>query len=51
VVDAMREDGVLISIAGPVGNVLKIRPPLVFDDADADRFLTSFERAVRTCAV
>jgi 4-aminobutyrate aminotransferase-like enzyme len=51
VVDAMREDGVLISIAGPVGNVLKIRPPLVFDDADADRFLTSFERAVRICAV
>ncbi len=51
VVDAMREDGVLISVAGKMGNVLKIRPPLVFDDSDADRFLTSFEKAVRTCGV
>ena len=51
IVDALRDDGVLISLAGPVGNVLKIRPPLVFDDADTDRFLTSFERAVRVCAV
>lgn len=51
VVNAMREDGVLISVAGPVGNVLKVRPPLVFDDQDVDRFLTSFERAVRTSGV
>jgi 4-aminobutyrate aminotransferase-like enzyme len=51
VVDAMREDGVLISIAGPVANVLKVRPPLVFDDSDTDRFLSSFERAARSCAV
>jgi 4-aminobutyrate aminotransferase-like enzyme len=49
VVNAMCDDGVLISTAGPHGNVLKIRPPLVFDDSDADRFLTSFERAMRTC--
>lgn len=51
VVNAMREDGVLISVAGPNGNVLKIRPPLVFDDSDADRFLSSFELAVRAWAV
>ena len=47
VVDAMREEGVLLSAAGPQGNVLKIRPPLVFDGADTDRLLTSFERVVR----
>ena len=51
VVDGMREEGVLISAAGPNGNVLKIRPPLVFDDSDADRFLSSFERVVRRVGV
>lgn len=51
VVDGMRDEGVLISAAGPHGNVLKIRPPLVFDDADGDRFLSSFERVVRKVRV
>jgi 4-aminobutyrate aminotransferase-like enzyme/Ser/Thr protein kinase RdoA (MazF antagonist) len=32
VVDAMRERGVLIGRTGPNNDVLKIRPPLVFDD-------------------
>jgi 4-aminobutyrate aminotransferase-like enzyme len=34
---------VLISASGPGGNVLKVRPPLVFDEADAARFLETFE--------
>ena len=37
---------VLISASGPDGNVLKIRPPLAFRSADADRFLTDFEAAL-----
>ncbi len=48
VVDAMRENGVLISAAGTYGNVLKIRPPLVFSDADTDRFLETFEKSIRS---
>jgi 4-aminobutyrate aminotransferase-like enzyme len=32
VVNAMRERGVLIGRTGPDEDVLKIRPPLVFDD-------------------
>jgi 4-aminobutyrate aminotransferase-like enzyme len=32
VVDAMRRRGVLIGRTGPNEDVLKIRPPLVFDD-------------------
>jgi 4-aminobutyrate aminotransferase-like enzyme/Ser/Thr protein kinase RdoA (MazF antagonist) len=32
VVDAMRERGVLVGRTGPNDDVLKIRPPLVFDD-------------------
>jgi 4-aminobutyrate aminotransferase-like enzyme len=40
VVNAMAERRVLISQTGRAGNALKIRPPLVFDSADADRLLT-----------
>ena len=39
VVNAMREDGVLISASGPHDNVLKIRPPLTFAAEHADLFL------------
>nr|WP_237165779.1 aspartate aminotransferase family protein [Mycolicibacterium peregrinum] len=42
-VNELRERRVLISASGPEGNVLKVRPPLCFDTADADRFLTAFE--------
>jgi len=40
VVDGLRERRVLISSEGEHGNVLKIRPPLVFSAANADRLLT-----------
>jgi 4-aminobutyrate aminotransferase-like enzyme len=36
VVEAMRERGVLIGSTGPRGNVLKVRPPLVFTEHHAD---------------
>ncbi|MBO0903360.1 aspartate aminotransferase family protein [Jiella sp. MQZ13P-4] len=38
VVNRMRELGVLISVTGRSHNVLKIRPPLIFTEANADRF-------------
>lgn len=44
-VNALRERRILISSSGAEGNVLKIRPPLVFSDADLDEFLNGF-RAV-----
>jgi 4-aminobutyrate aminotransferase-like enzyme len=34
---------VLISATGEHGNVLKIRPPLVFTEADAGRLLTELD--------
>lgn len=46
VVNGMRRNGVLISVVGPYGNVLKIRPPLVFSTADVDRFLSAFDRVI-----
>jgi 4-aminobutyrate aminotransferase-like enzyme len=41
-VNAMRERRVLISVCGRDGNVLKIRPPLVFSSTDVDWFCTEF---------
>jgi 4-aminobutyrate aminotransferase-like enzyme len=39
VVNGLRERHVLLSASGPDNNVLKVRPPLPFSVADADRFL------------
>ncbi|WP_395308533.1 aminotransferase class III-fold pyridoxal phosphate-dependent enzyme [Mycobacterium sp. AMU20-3851] len=39
IINAMRERLVLISVCGADGNVLKIRPPLVFSMSDVDRFV------------
>ena len=43
VVNAMKKKGILISSDGPDHNVLKIKPPLVFNKKNADYFLESFE--------
>jgi 4-aminobutyrate aminotransferase-like enzyme len=45
-VDAMREAGVLISATGPRGNVLKIRPPLVLDEPQADLLIAAVDAAL-----
>ncbi len=46
VVEAMREDGVLISSCGPRGNVLKIRPPLPFAKDNAEQLAETLDRAL-----
>lgn len=38
--------GVLVSSTGPLGNIIKIRPPLVFSEADAARCLDALETAL-----
>ena len=40
VVNRMRENGVLISRIGRNSNILKMRPPLVFSENDADHLVT-----------
>ena len=45
-VNALRERRVLISAAGPHANVLKIRPPLVFQREHANRFLEAADAAL-----
>ena len=48
VVGALRERRILVSASGTYENVLKIRPPLVFSDADVARFLEGFDEVTRT---
>jgi 4-aminobutyrate aminotransferase-like enzyme/Ser/Thr protein kinase RdoA (MazF antagonist) len=43
VTEAMRERGILLSATGPAGNVLKIRPPLVFQREHADLLLQALD--------
>jgi 4-aminobutyrate aminotransferase-like enzyme/Ser/Thr protein kinase RdoA (MazF antagonist) len=40
------EEGILISATGPHGDVLKIRPPLVFDRTHADLLTQGIDRAL-----
>lgn len=44
-VNRIKERGALIGHAGALGNVLKIRPSLVFERSHADRFLDIFRAA------
>ncbi len=46
-VNRMKEEGVLLSTDGPLRNVIKIKPPLVFSAADADLFLTRLRRVLQ----
>ncbi len=48
VVNGLRARRVLISATGPNANVLKIRPPLVFSEANADRLLSETEKVFAT---
>lgn len=45
-VEELKSDGVLISAEGPHHNVLKIKPPLQFVEADADLLLATLNRAM-----
>ena len=46
-VNRLKDMGALIGHAGALGNILKIRPPLVFDRSHAERFLELFRVAAR----
>ena len=46
-VNRMKERGVLLSTDGPLHNVIKIKPPLVFSRADADLLLAHLHRTLR----
>jgi len=47
IANRMRDLGVLVGVEGPLGNVLKIRPPLVFDENHARQFTDTLDQALR----
>lgn len=47
VINRMRDRGVLVSTDGPLHNVIKIKPPLVFSASDADRFVETLDIVLR----
>ena len=50
IVAGMRDRDVLISATGPAGNVLKIRPPLVFTEEHVEIFLAALDDTLHTLA-
>jgi len=44
VVDELREEGILVGLTGKHGNVLKIRPPLVFTDEHLELLVAALAR-------
>ncbi len=51
VANRMRDHGILISTDGPDHNVLKLKPPMVFDEADAALLVTTLAKVLREDAV
>ncbi|WKX25993.1 aspartate aminotransferase family protein [Tatumella ptyseos] len=45
-IERLRDQGILTSVAGPYGNVLKLRPPLAFQAADIDWLVGGLDRAL-----
>lgn len=45
-IEQLRENKVLTSVAGPFGNVLKLRPPLAFQRSDIDWLVGALDRSL-----
>lgn len=46
VIEALRDEHVLTSVAGPYGNVLKLRPPLAFQAQDIDWLVSALDKSL-----
>ena len=48
VVNSLRDDGILLAREGPHGNVLKIRPPIIFTSSHVERLVRSLDVVLRS---
>jgi 4-aminobutyrate aminotransferase / (S)-3-amino-2-methylpropionate transaminase / 5-aminovalerate transaminase len=44
--DSLHEQGMLITVSGPLGNVLRLQPPLTITTAEADQFIAALRVAL-----
>jgi len=44
IVERLKEMGILVSVDGPLNNVLKIKPPLVFTKENSDHFVDTLDK-------
>ena len=51
IVERMKEQGILLSIDGPLHNVLKLKPPIVFTMDDADFLVRTLDKVLAEDAV
>jgi 4-aminobutyrate aminotransferase-like enzyme len=47
VVERMKDRGILLSTDGPLHNVIKLKPPLPFNDEDGDRVIETLDDVLR----
>jgi len=47
VVNRLRENGILTGTDGPHHNVIKLRPPLIFSQADANLFVDTLDKVLK----
>jgi 4-aminobutyrate aminotransferase-like enzyme len=43
----MRDHGILISTDGPLENVLKMKPPIVFSEKNADEVVKALDKILK----
>ncbi len=51
IVERMKERGILVSTDGPLHNVIKIKPPLVFSEANADFLIATMDKILSETAL
>lgn len=48
ILETLRDNHILTSVCGRYGNILKLRPPLVFSKSDVDWFMDGFTKTLET---
>jgi len=48
IIEEMKERGILLSIDGPLHNVIKIKPPLIFSKQNGDRLIGNLDQVLNT---
>jgi len=46
IIEQMKDEGILLSTDGPFANVIKIKPPMVFSESNADRIVETLDRVL-----